>query len=248
MWTLDQLRDAFATAGLAANDTALVHSSLRRLGPVDGGAETVTEALLSVLGPDGTLAVPTHTWGTVHSGQPVFHEILTPSTVGALTNVFLRRPTAVRSLHPTHSVAAVGARAEDFVAGHEQDDTPCSPHSPYGRLIDWKGKVFIIGKGLECCTFFHCVEEIAGCGAWSLSESRELLYSITLDGRVIQVPSRRHQNGVSDNYPRLEGFLIGEGILKLSTLGDCRLYCLDARSSAEWLAERLRANTKLLWA
>ena len=247
MWTSYQLERVFSEAGLAADDVVLAHSALRRLGPVDGGADTVIDALLSVVGPEGTVAVPTHTWATVGRNQPVFHETLSPSGVGALTDVFRQRPEAVRSLHPTHSIAAIGVRARSLVEGHERDDTPCSPVSPYGRIAEWKGKVLLIGKGLECCTFFHCVEEIGGCGSWSLSEHRELFYTIAADARVIEVPSRCHRNSVSDNYPRLEGYLLSEGILKLTQLGDCPLYCLDAQASAEWLAARLRKNTKFLW-
>jgi len=36
----------------------LVHSSLRRTGPVEGGADAVIDGLLEAIGPNGTLLAP----------------------------------------------------------------------------------------------------------------------------------------------------------------------------------------------
>ncbi len=244
MLTIADLTTAFRAVGLTGGDTVLVHSSLRKLGPVEGGADGVIEALLAAVGGEGTVAVPTHSYANVHAMQPVFHQTLTPSIVGTLTNVFRNRPEAMRSLHPTHSVAAIGARAAEFVRDHEKDDTPCSPTSPYGKLITWGGKVLIIGRGLECCTFFHCCEELAAC-PWLFASSAQL-YSITAEGRVIPVPSRLHGNGVSDLYPLLEEALVNIGALTLGAAGGCSLRVVDARKSSEWLVAELRKDAELL--
>lgn len=53
------LQEAFQQAGLASIRLLLVHSSLSSLGLVEGGADTVLDALLEVLGEEGTLLVPT---------------------------------------------------------------------------------------------------------------------------------------------------------------------------------------------
>ena len=111
VWNTASLTDAFRAIGLNPGDLVLVHSALRRLGPVVGGADTVIDALLAAVGPTGTVAVPTHTWKVVTREQPVFHQTFTPSHVGALGNVLRQRAEAIRSLHPTHSVAAIGPRA-----------------------------------------------------------------------------------------------------------------------------------------
>lgn len=47
--------------GVRTGDTLLAHSSLSALGWVCGGPVAVVRALLDVLGPDGTLVVPTQT-------------------------------------------------------------------------------------------------------------------------------------------------------------------------------------------
>ena len=56
--TADLVRDLRAL-GLRAGDVVLVHSAMSRIGYVDGGAPAVVQAFMDVLGPEGTLAVPT---------------------------------------------------------------------------------------------------------------------------------------------------------------------------------------------
>ena len=244
MWTETDLFTALRALGLADGDTVLVHSSLKQLGPVEDGADGVIDALRCAVGVAGTVAVPTHTWGTVNARQPVFHQTLSPSIVGTLTNVLRARPPARRSLHPTHSVAAIGARAEALVVGHECDETPCSRTSPYGKLVTWGGKILLIGVELSCCTFFHGCEEWAEC-PW-LFEDVEQLYSITADGRVIHVPSRRHRHNTPRRFTALEVPLLEQGILRIDQLGSCSLRLLDARRAAAWLVARLREDPELV--
>ncbi len=245
MWTRNELTTAFAAVGVGAGDLLLVHSALRRLGPVDGGAETVIDALLDAVGPTGTLAVPTHTWQVVNGAQPVFHQLYTPSNVGALTNVFRQRAGVLRSLAPTHSMAALGPRAAALTAGHERDTTPCATDGPYGRLRDWGGKVLIIGPGLECCTFFHGCEEWAGLPT-AVSPGTTQLYSIDAAGTVYPVALHGHCINTWDQYPRLEPGLQAVGALTVGAVGACPLRLLDARPAAAWVVARLREDASII--
>lgn len=245
MWTQRDLTTALRDLGLESGDTVLVHSSLRRLGPVEGGADGVIDALLAVVGAEGTVAVPTHTWDTVRAHQPVFHQLYSPSIVGTLTNVFRQRREAIRGLHPTHSVAAIGRRATEMVEGHERDATPCSWTSPYGRLAAWGGKILLVGVGLDVCTFFHGCEEWAGC-PWLFTKEQESLYSIMADGAAIPVPSFRHAGPNPRRYPALETPLREIGALVSRHLGHCQLSLLDARKAADWLVAALRQEPCLV--
>ena len=244
-WTRSDLCAGFRSAGLLPGDLVLVHSALRRLGPVDGGAETLIDALIEAVGPDGTVAVPTHTWKVVNREQPVFHQTLTPSNVGVLGNVFRQRHDAIRSLHPTHSLAAIGPRAAAFTVGHELDGTPCAASGPYGRLRDWGGKILILGADLACCTFFHGCEEWASM-PWADTSEPVQLYSITSDGRSIPVAVRHPYVNTWDRYPLLEPHLLAAGALRLGHLGECPLRLLDARLAADWLVARLRLDPRIL--
>lgn len=48
--------------GLEKGDAVMVHTSLTRMGYVCGGAQTVIEALMEVVGKDGTIMMPTQSW------------------------------------------------------------------------------------------------------------------------------------------------------------------------------------------
>lgn len=246
--TRTRLAEALAELGVSAGDVLLVHSSLKAIGPAEGGADGLIDALLEAIGPRGLLAVPTHTWAVVNDKQPVWHELYTPSHVGVLTNVLRRRPGAVRSLHSSHSVAAIGPRAAEFCEGHERDSTPCSPTSPYGRLLEWNGKVLLIGVDLTCCTYFHCLEEIAGLGEiWSLDPVARERYLIDVSGRVIRTTIRGHKDYKSDNYGRLEAELTSAGVIRRTALGNSSMMVVDARAAADYLVPRFRANPYLCW-
>src|SRR5688572_2915191 len=111
---------------------------MSRIGHVSGGAPTVVDAFLDVLGPSGTLAVPTFPFtgsmlGYVRS-DPDFDVDETPSKMGAITEEVRTRPGALRSLEPTHPVAALGPAAEFLVEDHVNSEGSCDEHSPLYRL------------------------------------------------------------------------------------------------------------------
>lgn len=233
--------------GVRQGDSLLVHSSMKALGPIAGGADGVIDTLIEVVTPEGLIVVPTHTWDVVNARQPVWHQTLTPSHVGVLTDRLRERREAIRSIHPTHSVAAMGRTAAEFCAGHDRDDSPCSPTSPYGRLIKMNGKVLLLGVNLTRCTLIHCFEEMAGLGnIWSLTPP-EPRYCIRANGEVIPVMARAHRKHKSENYGRIESALVKEGILLVTNIGRTKMMILDAPALAAYLVPRLRENPHYFW-
>jgi aminoglycoside 3-N-acetyltransferase len=144
-----------------------MHSSMSRLGYVEGGATTIVAALYQVIVQqhNGTLAVPTLTLSggmadTLRAGG-IFDVRNTPSVTGRLTEVIRQHPGAVRSLHPTHSVAALGSRAEWLTEAHHRDSRSFGPLSPWGRLIEADGFVLGLGIDLGPVTFVHTIEDLS---------------------------------------------------------------------------------------
>lgn len=116
MHTTTSLMKQLQELNLDPHGTILVHSSLKSVGEVDGGANTVLDVLSEYM-KDGLLVLPTHTWAYINADNPRFSVLDSPSCVGILPELFRKRPDVIRSWHPTHSVAALGADAEQFTRG-----------------------------------------------------------------------------------------------------------------------------------
>ena len=160
--TKDEIVQSLRDVGLREGDGVFLHSSLSKFGEIEGGPETVIDALDEVLGPEGLIAMPAFplVGGTVEylSTYPVFDVRSTPSTMGALTERFRTSPGAVRSLHPTHSVSARGPGAEQLVVGHADAETPFGEGTPFARMIE-RGMVQLwFGVGLRIFTLYHSFE------------------------------------------------------------------------------------------
>ena len=241
------LTRCFQEIGVRTGGTLLVHSSLSAFGYVRGAENTVIDALLDVVGPAGLLVMPTHTWDTVNAAQPVFHEQLSPSITGRITETFRHRPTAVRSLHPTHSVAALGSGAREFCVGHELYSTPCSRTSPYGRLAAAGGQVLMLGVGLDCLTLMHGIEEWAEV-PW-LFNRVETLHVITEAQATLTVVSRRHTNVPyyeERDFPSLEPTLREAGAIAYGSAGKATIRLIDAALTTDTLLPLLRKDPDLV--
>lgn len=161
--TRDDIVAGLREIGLAEGDLVQVHSSLSAFGYVEGGADAVVDALLEVVGEEGTVMMPTFNHGNVD----IFDIRETPSTNGAITNALRQRPEAYRSMHPTHPYGAIGFLARELVQGHLAAGT-FGNESPLGKLAIWGGKVLLLGVGMnvntaahigECMGNWHCVGE-----------------------------------------------------------------------------------------
>lgn len=153
--TRQEIAAGLRELGVRPGMVLMVHSSLSALGHVDGGARTVIEALIEVLGPDGTLMMP------AMAADPVFDVNTSPSSVGTVTEAFRHYPNVVRSIHPSHSTCGLGPLAEKLQAGHLEQDSAIGPDSPWGRLarLD-NGYVLFLGCDQDRNTLLHTAEDI----------------------------------------------------------------------------------------
>jgi aminoglycoside 3-N-acetyltransferase len=162
--------------GVPRGGVVLVHSSLRSLGWVVGGAEAVVEALLTVLGPAGTLVVPSFStgrtdparwqhppvpeswWPVLRAEMPPFDPAVSSTRqMGAIVDAVLRWPGTVRGPHPHVSLAAHGPLAASIVAPHPLD-AGLGDASPMGRLYDLDAHVLLLGVGHGNNSSLHLAE------------------------------------------------------------------------------------------
>ena len=95
--TKEQLKLQLKDLGLIPSDTVVIHTSLRSIGPVDGGADGLIDAFCEYLH-DGLFLVPTHTWASVNAAQPVYAVRRTEPCIGAVP----RSAAARQPANPLH--------------------------------------------------------------------------------------------------------------------------------------------------
>ncbi len=168
----DSLMHDLQGLGIESGDVLWIHSSLRAIGPIQGGADAVIDAILSTVGPGGTVLMPVFNLVPRAKRAETWHYPDTPSTTGYLTERFRLRQETLRSDHYSHSVAAHGARAEWFVSGHRQQLGLTSPwdlepwgrtfgsQSPFMRVYQSEAKVLMLGVDYKSATFKHLVETL----------------------------------------------------------------------------------------
>jgi aminoglycoside 3-N-acetyltransferase len=150
--------------GLAAGDTVYVHSSIDQLN-LEFPFYRVLPLIQNVTGPRGTVLFPTYpnrspvsSYEYLRRGN-VFDIRKTPSYTGLMTEFARRQRNAVRSLHPTKSVCAIGRYAEELTATHQNSPYPYDTCSPYYKLIEHEAKIVGIGVWTQYLSFVYCVDD-----------------------------------------------------------------------------------------
>ena len=162
MYTKKDLMLHLEKNNIDPSGTLLVHISYKAIGEVDGRGDTVLDAFMEYM-KDGLLVFPSHTWNYVNEGKnPVMDVLYTPSCVGVLTEIFRKREGVRRSLHPTHSVSAIGADTEVFIAGEEKINTPCGKGGTHYKLWERNAQIMLVGVNFTRNTFIHGIEEWDG--------------------------------------------------------------------------------------
>ena len=242
MHTLISLQNNLRAMGIAPADTVLLHSSMKKIGPVQGGADTVLDALQDYLTP-GLLVLPALNWELVNQQPRVYDVLHTPSIVGILPELFRKRPDVHRSLNPTHSVCAYGADAQAFVQGGDADGTPLGMHSPWRKLLERNAWILMAGCDLTSCTFIHGVEE--WCEVPNRFEPPVRFTVIAADRMKIEFVSAPHLGSPSEQYGRAEKALRQSGALADGRFGNAAVLVISARKCFDTLSALLRENPHL---
>ena len=243
MYTKEQLMAHMAEMGINPRGTLLVHSSMKSIGQVEGGADTVLDALSEYM-KEGLLIFPTHTWRQINLDNPVFNAATEPTCVGLLTNMFMKRPGVFRSLHPTHSVAALGAEAEEYVKGEEKATTPCPRNGCWGRLYDRKAQILMLGVKLNRYTYLHSVEEWADVPD-RLTEKPHMLYTVLPDGKTVPAPQHRHSGAKSEYFVKMDEVFLESGAMTIGRFGDAECRLCDAVRTADVTLKLLEEDMNL---
>ena len=241
----DELARDLVTLGLRPGDHLGLGVSLRAIGRIEGGAPTLTRALLHVVGSSGTIMIPTYTrWylpaeiDDPRKRTSVFDPATSPSYTGAMAETVRLRPDAVRSRHPTNSVAAVGSMAGYLTRGH---DHRAPAYEPFSRLGEISGKLLYIGLGDHMVGMRHQAQHLAG-----LLAAAEMVCGaefVDQEGRIRRFV-RRDRGGCTTRLPELVPELRRRGHTRDGRVGNAFASLSDAREALEVTADLLRADPR----
>jgi len=236
--TYEDMFQRLTQAGLKHGDNVTFHVSLSSIGWMIGGAEALLDALLDRLGPAGTVMMPRFPpYGSLDGPFDCHHP--PPSGTGTVPDALGQRQGAVISIHPTHSVVALGPEAEFLTARH-YTVSPVGIGSPFDRMAEIGGLVLLLGVNHLANTTIHTGEAYAGVaywgrprpdrpdGLWVLDEKR--------NRRWVQL---REIPGDAKGFNRIEPFLVERGLIAFGRIGRARTRLIPSQPLIEAVTDYL---------
>ena len=234
--TRSELRDGLRALGLSSGSKVMVHSALCSFGYLEGGAQTLIEVLQDAVGVDGLIVMATFTYG-----REPYHPRITPAQTGRVPEVFRQMPAVLRSMHPTHSVAAWGRRAAWLVAGHDVE-APFGPGTPLHRLVEAGGHVLLIGVTHVANSMIHVAQELAQV---PYLDRPKQVWVIDPNGEQRRVMARRA--GCSLGFDKISPALERVGVVCHARIGASALQFMRAADVVAVTASILRRDPAALF-
>ncbi len=248
MNTYESLKNDIINLGIKPDEIIKIHSSMKKIGETEGGADTVLDVFCDYLGENGLLVLPTHTYGTVKANGYIYDPTVTQSTLGLLPNMFRQRKGVYRSIHPTHSVCAYGKGAEDFVKGTYPQITLCCKESCYGKLYDLNARVLLLGVTLTSNTFFHYIEEFREEVPPAHYLKEPIPCKIKLpDGNYIDNPVYLPPFDTSKQFDRAMDVVLSEKSTVTGKIGQADCILIDCKKIFRVISNLLDENPKIFY-
>lgn len=241
----EDIKTGLTRLGMKAGDAVGVHSSLSSFGHVEGGADTVIDALLEIVGEQGNIVMSTHsanlsedkrTPEMIAMGVSWLMKILpydpkkTPVRTGAIPEAFRKRQGVVRGIHPSNSLAAVGPKARQLSEG-------------WHRLRELDGLILLIGVGLEVCTAMHLAER-------HVHLPNDMLKKITPPKWFVEKYPEGEWEWDFGPYPdfaKLTKPCLERGLMKTAKVGDASLKLIKLKELIDLYVEYLEREPDLFY-
>ncbi len=246
MLNLETMTRAFRELGVQNGDVLLVHSSYKSLGEVEGGPQSVVDALLAALGPEGTLIMPCFNFD-FNKGQP-WDVRSTPSQMGVLTELVRKDPRARRVFHPIYSFAVIGKHAG--MLGNLRYKSSYERNSVFGKLRDLDGKIMVIGLSYtNSMTFFHHIEQMEGVDYRFLKQFTGQVTDWDGSTRTdtFEMLVRDIDKGVITEVNPMGELMEKAGIIRVARIGEADVKLMKANEVYAFTAREMKRDPHLLY-
>ena len=172
----------------------------------------------------------------VKNTERVFDVKTAPIMTGVLNEIIANRPGVIRSLHPSHSVVAIGNRALYYTENHEMDETPFARNSPWWKIIESNGCILLFGAPKNI-TSIHAVEDAIGnVYPWKIYLKKKYAFDvIDVEGIHHTVLTTCHNPATSIRRTHLPDFiqeLKKNGLWNSKPIGASEIVLLSAKGMA----------------
>ncbi len=237
------LRSWPAKMGVAPGDRILLMADVTRLAWSFRKAnarfkpEDLIDAFLALLGPEGTLIVPTFNFD-LQPGEN-FDLRRTPTITGALGNAALAHHAFARTGNALHSFAVAGALRSEFLA--IDPTSSFGLRSPFALLNDHAFRVIAIDMPLEpAFSYVHHVEERMN--VWYRKLKRITIRYTERDGRTLdrEFELFAKRPGFVNDFKELEP-LLGDALAQ-RTIDGSNVLIVDLRKAHPVIENDIRNN------
>jgi aminoglycoside N3'-acetyltransferase len=221
-----QLVAELRALGVRRGGALMIHASMRRVGPVEGGAASVIEAVRAAVGPGGTLLMVL----SAAENEP-FDALRSPVDVadmGILAEVFRTYPGVSVNDHPADRFAALGPLASSLLEPTPLHDYH-GPGSVLERLTERGGKVLRLGANTDTVTLTHYAEYLADVP----NKVRVRRRYVRADTGEVWIESLDDNEGIAtwdegDYFPQIFLDYRASGAVRIGPVGGCEAELLDA--------------------
>jgi aminoglycoside 3-N-acetyltransferase len=230
-----------------------VHSSLGSFGNVKGGANTVIDAILEIVGKEGTIVMPTYSTNRIeYKLTPEekaigllwkfkilpYNSIQTPCWTGIIPETFRKKEGVLRSNHPVFSIASRGSKARIII-----DEGNISTLGGWKKLLELGGYILLIGVDLDSCTAMHIAEE-------KVSLPKHIIDKITPPKWIIEkYPESEWETdfGPYPDFLKFEAPCMQRKIMKSEKVGNATLKLVNLKNLIDLYVEYLKTDPDLFY-
>jgi len=241
--TCESLRDDLSELPIAKVSAVMLHASLRKIGPIQGGPEVLLDVILELLPEDSPLLMPLGS----NDNEP-FNAKTSPAEVeiGALAEIFRRRKDTIVNDHVAGRFGAIGKGGEYLLNPTPLHDY-LGPGSVLERFTQINGSVLRIGADLDTVTLTHYAEYLA-----DIPNKKRVTRSYQrADIGDQEIESLDDSDGIvawsgGDYFSQILIEFLNSGQVLIGKVGEARAELFEAQSFVRFSVDWLESNFKKL--